>query len=121
MEIRHCAGISRTAAGIEPAHRGRDHAPSGWTGGPLRIAQRPSVTNSGPRKVPSIFIRTEVWKVKSNSSSVLRAGKRAALILLSPPWDSREATSADPLVAEHVAWAVARLGGEEPEEKHDDR
>jgi epoxyqueuosine reductase len=36
--------------------------------------------------------------------------------------DSREATSADPLVAEHVAWAVTRLGGESPEdEEHDDR
>jgi hypothetical protein len=33
--------------------------------------------------------------VKSNSSSVLRAGKRAALILLSPPWDSLEATSVE--------------------------
>jgi hypothetical protein len=38
---------------------------------------------------------TERWKVKSNSSSVLRAGKRAALIRLSPPWLSLEATSVD--------------------------
>ena len=30
-----------------------------------------------------------VWKVKSNSSSVLRAGKRAALIRPWPPWLSR--------------------------------
>jgi hypothetical protein len=36
---------------------------------------------------------TERWKVKSNSSSVLRAGKRAALMRLSPPWLSRDETS----------------------------
>ncbi len=38
---------------------------------------------------------TERWKVKSNSSSVLRAGKRAALIRDSPPWLSRDETSVD--------------------------
>ena len=36
---------------------------------------------------------TERWKVKSNSSSVFLAGKRAALILFSPPWLSLAATS----------------------------
>jgi hypothetical protein len=40
-------------------------------------------------------LRIERWKVKSNSSSVLRAGKRAALIRDSPPWLSREATSVE--------------------------
>ena len=38
-------------------------------------------------------LRTERWKEKSNSSSVLRAGKRAARIRASPPWASREAYS----------------------------
>jgi hypothetical protein len=33
--------------------------------------------------------------VKSNFSSVLRAGKRAALMRDSPPWDSLEATSVE--------------------------
>jgi hypothetical protein len=33
--------------------------------------------------------------VKSNSSSVLRAGKRAALFRDSPPWLSRDETSVD--------------------------
>jgi hypothetical protein len=32
---------------------------------------------------------------ESNSSSVLRAGKRAALILVSPPWLSLDATSVE--------------------------
>ena len=35
----------------------------------------------------------ERWKVKSNSSSVLRAGNRAVLILCSSPWLSRAETS----------------------------
>jgi hypothetical protein len=35
----------------------------------------------------------ERWKVKSNSSSVLRAGNRAVLIRPSPPWLSLEDTS----------------------------
>ena len=33
------------------------------------------------------------WKVKSNSSRVLRAGNRAVLIRPSPPWESRAETS----------------------------
>jgi hypothetical protein len=37
----------------------------------------------------------ERWKVKSNSSRVLRAPKRAALMRFSPPWDWREATSVE--------------------------
>ena len=37
--------------------------------------------------------RSEVWKVKSNSSSVLRAGNRAALIRAWPPWLSRLSVS----------------------------
>jgi hypothetical protein len=32
---------------------------------------------------------SEVWKAKSNSSIVLRAGNRAALIRAWPPWLSR--------------------------------
>jgi hypothetical protein len=43
---------------------------------------------------------TERWKVKSNSSSVLWAEKRAARILMRPPEDSREAIS-----VESSAWA----------------
>ena len=38
---------------------------------------------------------TERWKVKSNSSSVLCAEKRAALIRCRPPEDSREEISVD--------------------------
>ncbi len=38
---------------------------------------------------------TERWKVKSNSSRVLREGKRAALMRASPPWDSREEISVE--------------------------
>ena len=34
-----------------------------------------------------------VWKAKSNSSSVLRAGNRAALIRAWPPWLSRLSVS----------------------------
>ena len=39
------------------------------------------------------LLARERWKLKSNSSSVLRAGKRAGLIRPSPPCASREATS----------------------------
>jgi hypothetical protein len=35
----------------------------------------------------------ERWKAKSNSSSVLRAGKRAALMRAWPPWLSLLSTS----------------------------
>ena len=45
--------------------------------------------SSWPRCWISVFL-TERWKVKSNSSSVLRAGKRAALMRPSPPCASRE-------------------------------
>ena len=44
--------------------------------------------SSWPRCRMVVFL-TERWKVKSNSSSVLRAGNRAALIRASPPWLSR--------------------------------
>ena len=37
--------------------------------------------------------RSDDWKAKSNSSIVLRAGKRAALILDWPPWLSRLSVS----------------------------
>src|SRR5690606_9875733 len=40
------------------------------------MAQRPSLTSSGPSRLPSIWSRIEVWKVKSNSSIVRRKGKR---------------------------------------------
>ena len=43
---------------------------------------------------------TERWKVKSKSSSVLWAEKRAALMRWRPPDDSREAVSVD-----SSAWA----------------
>ena len=44
--------------------------------------------SSWPRCSTTCFL-TERWKVKSNSSSVLRAGKRAALMRFSPPWVCR--------------------------------
>jgi hypothetical protein len=37
--------------------------------------------------------RSAAWKEKSNSSSVLRDGNRAALIRLWPPWLSRLSVS----------------------------
>ena len=48
---------------------------------------------------PTIVFLTERWKVKSNSSKLLRAGKRAALMRPSPPWLSREATRIEMLKA----------------------
>ena len=36
---------------------------------------------------------SRLWKAKSNSSSVLRAGKRAALMRAWPPWLSRLSVS----------------------------
>ena len=42
----------------------------------------------------SVFL-TQRWKLKSNSSSVLRAGKRAALMRPSPPCASRDACSVE--------------------------
>ena len=62
-------------------------------GGPSRITfSRACRKSSCPRCSITVFL-TERWKVKSNSSSVLRAGKRAALIRPSPPWLSRAETS----------------------------
>ncbi len=54
----------------------------------------PCRKSSWPRCSTTCFF-TERWKVKSNSSRVLRAGKRAALIRFSPPWHSREETSVE--------------------------
>src|SRR5262249_46255463 len=86
----------------------RGFAAGGWTvcnrlsgggqcepgpGGPRRTTLSLAVRKSSwPRWRTSVFC-TERWKEKSNSSSVLRAGKRACLIRLSPPCASREATS----------------------------
>ena len=62
-------------------------------GGPSRSTfSRPWRKSSWPRCSITVFL-TERWKLKSNSSRVLRAGKRAALILASPPWLSRAETS----------------------------
>ena len=59
-------------------------------GGPSRTTfSLPARKSSWPRCWISVFL-TERWKVKSNSSSVLRAGNRAALIRPSPPCASRE-------------------------------
>jgi len=40
-----------------------------------------------------VSLGIEAWKEKSNSSSVLRAGNRAALILAWPPRESRLSVS----------------------------
>jgi hypothetical protein len=40
-------------------------------------------------------VRSSSTTTAANSSSVLRAGKRAALIRDSPPWLSRDETSVD--------------------------
>jgi hypothetical protein len=42
------------------------------------------------RQMGTISFFTLRWKLQSNSSRVLRAGKRAALMRASPPWASRE-------------------------------
>jgi hypothetical protein len=59
-------------------------------GGPSRttfsLAWRKS---SWPRCSITCFL-TERWKVKSNSSRVFLAGKRAERMRPSPPWASRE-------------------------------
>ena len=60
---------------------------------PSRITfSRPWRKSSWPRCSITCFF-TDRWKVKSNSSSVLRAGNLAVLIRLSPPWLSRAETS----------------------------
>ena len=48
--------------------------------------------SSCPRCSTTVVL-TERWRVKSNSSRVLRVGNRAALIRRSPPWLSRAETS----------------------------
>jgi excisionase family DNA binding protein len=63
--------------------------------GPSRTTLSRAWRKSSWPRCSTTWRRTERWKVKSNSSSVLRAGKRAALMRLSPPCDSREATSVE--------------------------
>src|SRR5215218_2138612 len=73
-------------------------------GGPSRTTfSRACRKSSWPRCSITCFL-TERWKVKSNSSSVLRAGKRAALIRDSPPWLSREATSVESTASRKRSW-----------------
>ena len=45
--------------------------------GPERMRLRPSLTSSGPRKLPRSWSFTELWKVKSKSSMVPRKGNFA--------------------------------------------
>jgi hypothetical protein len=81
-----------------PARRGsRTRSRGGLPvpGGPSSTTfSRPGRKSSWPRCWISVVL-TERWNVKSNSSSVLRAGKRAALMRPSPPCASREAYSVD--------------------------
>ena len=58
-------------------------------GGPSRTTFSRACRKSSWPRCSTTWRLTERWKVKSNSSSVLRAGKRAALMRLSPPWLSR--------------------------------
>jgi hypothetical protein len=63
--------------------------------GPRRITfSRAWRKSSWPRCSTTVFF-TLRWKVKSNSSNVLRAGNRADLIRPSPPWASRAETSVE--------------------------
>ena len=48
---------------------------------------------------------TLVWTLKSKSSIVLTAGKRAALTRASPPWLSRALTSSASTAARYVSWS----------------
>ena len=60
------------------------------SGGPSRITFSRRVQEVELAEVlDDRLLARERWKVKSNSSSVLRAGKRAALMRPSPPWLSR--------------------------------
>jgi hypothetical protein len=62
-------------------------------GGPSNtMFSRPARKSSWPR-CSTVSRLSEAWKAKSNSSIVLRAGNRAALILLWPPWLSRLSVS----------------------------
>ena len=59
--------------------------------------------------------RSERWWSKSNSSRVLRAGKRAARMRASPPWAWRAATSRS--IAAYAAAAIfGFLAGDRPDD-----
>jgi epoxyqueuosine reductase len=59
----------------------------------------------------SAMKRAGVRRLRRNLAVAIgNSGDSAAAIALQ---DSREETSADPLVAEHIAWALEKLGGEE--------
>ena len=47
---------------------------------PKRMSERPSVTKSGDKNEPMVVSRRVDWKVKSNSSMVLRNGNFAACV-----------------------------------------
>ncbi len=66
------------------------------------MLERSCRKSSCPRCSITCFL-TERWKVKSNSSSVLRAGNRAARMRASPPCASREDCS-----VESSAWRTVR-------------
>ena len=63
-----------------------------------------------------VFLGSEAWKAKSNSSIVFLAGKRAALMRAWPPWLSRLSVSVFSRAAELLeapflgAGAVGELG-----------
>src|SRR4051812_29499614 len=62
-------------------------------GGPNRTTfSLPARKSSCPR-CSTLSRRTDAWKLKSNSSKVFLAGKRAALMRPWPPWLSRLSTS----------------------------
>ena len=64
---------------------------------------RPATKSSVPRWARTSRF-SERWWSKSKSSKVLRAGKRAALTLISPPLDWRAATSRSKQAARNSSW-----------------
>ena len=80
-------------------------------GGPSRITFCLACRKSSCPRCSITCFFTLRWKVKSNSSSVLCAGNRAARIRSRPPEDSREEISVDSNASANRSYAPFLLAG----------
>jgi hypothetical protein len=121
------AGVVGVGQAGDPLGCGREQHPMAGLAGPDRQAGRPggscrcragpssstlslAVTKSSvPRWAIRSRLRPRAWS-KSNSSRLLRPGKRAARMRPSPPWLSRADTSRCRQATRNSSWVQARPG-----------